>query len=70
MHLSHPGTVFILTAQKGPTFYPISSISPVCKVLPRPVVKYGAETWTMMKNLEQALLIFERKIFKRMYGPK
>jgi hypothetical protein len=36
----------------------------------RPVVSYGVETWTMMKNEEQAVLVFERKIFRRMYGPK
>jgi hypothetical protein len=33
-------------------------------------VSYGAEAWTLTKKEEQALLIFERKIFRRVYGPK
>ena len=36
----------------------------------RPVVLYEAEVWTVMKKEEQAVLIFERKIFRRKYGPK
>ena len=36
------------------------------KTLIRPVVLYGAEAWTFMKKEKQALLIFERKIFRRM----
>jgi len=40
------------------------------ETLIRPVVTYGAETWTLTKKEEQAVLIFERKIFSIIYGPK
>jgi len=33
-------------------------------------VSYGAEAWTLTKKEEQALLMFERKMFRRIYGPK
>jgi len=34
------------------------------------VVSYGVEAWTLTKKEEQTVLIFERKIFRRVYGPK
>ena len=33
-------------------------------------MSYGAEAWTFTKKEEQDALIFERKIFRRIYGPK
>ena len=33
-------------------------------------MSYGAEAWTLTKKEEQDLLIFERKIFRRIYRPK
>jgi hypothetical protein len=40
------------------------------KTLIRPVVSYEVEAWMLTKKEEQALLIFERKIFRRIYGLK
>ena len=32
-------------------------------------MSYGAEAWTLTKTEEESLLIFERKIFRTIYGP-
>jgi hypothetical protein len=40
------------------------------KTLIRSIASYGAEAWTLTKKEEQALLIFVRKIFRRIYDPK
>ena len=41
----------------------------IYKMLIRPVVTYGSETWTLIKSDENMLRIFERKILHKMYGP-
>jgi hypothetical protein len=40
------------------------------KTFIRPAVTYGAETLTKTKKEEKAVFIFERKIFRRIYGAK
>jgi hypothetical protein len=35
----------------------------------RPILTYGAETLAATENVLQKLLIFERKILRKIYGP-
>jgi hypothetical protein len=35
----------------------------------RPVATYASETWVLKKQIEEKLLIFEKKIIQRIYGP-
>jgi hypothetical protein len=34
----------------------------------RPVVTYGAEAWTLNKDVAKGLAVFERKILRRIFG--
>ena len=38
------------------------------KALIRPVVVYGTECWVLTENIKQKLLVFERKILRRIFG--
>jgi hypothetical protein len=33
------------------------------------VVVYGSECWTLTENIKQKLLVFERRILRRIFGP-
>jgi len=35
----------------------------------RPIVTYACETWVLKENIIQKLVIFERKIFRKIFGP-
>ena len=39
------------------------------KAIIRPVVVYGSECWVLTENINQKLLVFERKILRRIFGP-
>ena len=51
------------------------STSDVCSKLKlyrtviRPVVTYASETWVLKEAIIQKLLVFERKILRRIFGP-
>ena len=35
----------------------------------RPIVTYACETWVLKENIIQKLVIFERKILRKIFGP-
>jgi hypothetical protein len=42
----------------------------IYRTIIRSVVMYGCEGWTMSENMEEALRVWERKILRKVYGPK
>ena len=41
----------------------------IYKTIIRPVVTYGCETWTMTAIEQNRLLVFERRVLRKIYGP-
>ena len=41
----------------------------IFKTLLRPVLTYGSECWVLSKKDEMSLLVFERKILRKIFGP-
>jgi len=41
----------------------------VQKSIIRPVVTYGCETWALTVTEQNRLLISERRVFRKIYGP-
>jgi hypothetical protein len=35
----------------------------------KPVITYGLETWTLRKTDENSLVVYERKVLRKIYGP-
>jgi len=35
----------------------------------RPLVVYGSECWVLTENIKQKLLVFERRLLRRIFGP-
>ena len=42
----------------------------IYKTIIKPIVTYAAETWSMLKSDEHRIAAWERKILRRIYGPK
>jgi hypothetical protein len=41
----------------------------IYRTLIKPVVTYRSETWTLRKTNENSLVVFERKVLRKIYGP-
>jgi len=39
------------------------------KALVRPIIVYGSECLVLTENIKQKLLVFEKKILRRIFGP-
>jgi hypothetical protein len=40
------------------------------KIVIKPIIVYGNETWTIIGKMASTLMTWERKILRKIYGPK
>ena len=41
----------------------------IYKLIIRPIVTYGCENWVMTVTEQNRLLVFERRVLRKIYGP-
>jgi hypothetical protein len=42
----------------------------IYKTIILPVVSYGCETWSLMLREKHRLMVFENRVFRRIFGPR
>ena len=45
-----------------------SKLKLYCSII-RPTVTYGCETWVLKGTIKNKLMVFERKVLRRIFGP-
>jgi len=63
-------TEVLLASQEEPYFSGlVRLLRYLVKSIIRPIVTYGCETWAMTVTEQNRLLVFERKVIRKIYGP-
>ena len=42
----------------------------ICRTVILPVVLYGCQTWSLILREERRLRVFEKRVLRRIFGPK
>jgi len=53
---------------KSRLFSKKSKLKLYCSII-RPTVTYGCETWVLKETIKNKLMVFERKVLRRIFGP-
>jgi hypothetical protein len=61
-------TILLIILPTG-TFNGVTQSAQLYRIVIRPIVTYASETWVLKGAIIQKLLVFERKILRRIFGP-